>query len=453
MKSINIKLNLFVLKSVVLPLILKSVVLPLIIFTAAFLFFYTNVGNLQAQEVNQARQQGWFVGVSPFVMDVKLKKTSRITGEERTEVSELVSEDVGATSYHATVPNFASDDRHMNQFAGGSSALAVANTAIAAAISLCKEGKTPTTDIEPTDRRGNIGVGRDTIYLINYATTDNFTGDLDGLRQLLIDTTPTTIDSGATGQAAAAPLCRAFFESALSPSDPMTNTSEDTTKLPDKTTEETSKLKGTGISFGFNFEKYSLSFNQLQWSAGDDKLQAQVLLARYFLPYGFSVGGGLASAKLDTSFGSASGTAPALHFGYNRAITKNLQIQVGLFWLGLDLAVQDTQIINSTPTTTPTTTTTLPLTTGATFQRRAIVGLVRVGGNNNENDYNAIQGFALSGNTNPYDTRIVVTATIPSKAITTTTTSTTKTVSEQHHQTAEIKNPATISINFIWRFR
>ena len=73
---------------------------------------------------------------------------------------------------------------------------------------------------------------------------------------------------------------------------------------------KTQSLQGTGIEFGYDFEKYSLSFNQLQWSGGDDKLQAQMLLFRYFLPYALSVGGGFASAKLDTEFGSDSGTAP-----------------------------------------------------------------------------------------------------------------------------------------------
>ncbi len=399
------------------------------VFFVGLLFsLVAGVGNLQAQE----RQQGWFVGVSPFVMDVKLKKTSRRVGEERTQVSELVSEDVGvsdanAISYDANVPNFALNATHTNRFGDvQGNNLAVVNTAIGHAISLCQNGAIPTTDIG-------------TISLVSYDATESLTDDLS---QLLQNTTPTKTGLLPKG-------CKDFFDSELpDPSAPVTTVlPEYTEKIQDKTTEETSKLKGTGISFGFNFEKYSLSFNQLQWSAGDDKLQAQVLLARYFLPYGFSVGGGLASTKLGTVFGSASGTAPALHFGYNRAITKNLQVEVGLFWLGLDLAVADTQIINSAPTTTNTTST-LP-TTAPTIKRRAIVGLQRFGGEA-KNNYNALKG--TSGGT-PYDTRIVVTATIPSGVSTTTTTNTTKTVSGTHHQTAKIKNPATISINFIWRFR
>ncbi len=417
---------------------------------AVLVFSLVGVANsLQAQEGEQAGkqagQQGWFVGVSPFVMDVKLKKTSRITGEERTVESEVISEVVAATIYDATVPNFYSDaTSHRWRFGGNPDNdgnpdnLATVATAIGHAISLCQSGAIPTFTMPESGL-----FEAPTVSLVSYATTDNFTGDL---RQLLIDTPATTINiNSTTDQAAAVPLCKAFFESGLSTSDSMPRTvSDNTTPLPEETTEETSKLKGTGISFGFNFEKYSLSFNQLQWSAGDDKLQARVLLARYFLPYGLSVGGGLASAKLGTVFGSASGTAPALHFAYNRAITKNLQVEVGLFWLGLDLAVQDTQIIS-----TPTITTSAPITTvGATIQRRAILGLVRLGGTPSKN-YGAVENYSGSS---PYDTRIVVT-TIPSEVSTTTTTSTTKTVTREHHQTAEIKNPASISIKFIWRFR
>ncbi len=410
------------------------------VFFVGLLFsLVAGVGNLQAQE----REQGWFVGVSPFVMDVKLKKTSRITSEERTQVSELVTENVAATIYDATVPNFYLDNIHTGRF--GSAAhnrLAVANAATADAISLCQNGAIPI--ITEGDVVDGSTFDPDSIYLRSYDETTDLTS---GLSQLLIDTTPTTIDTGATGQAAAAPLCKAFFESGLSSSNSMPRTvSDDTTPLPEEITEETSNLKGTGISVGFNFEKYSLSFNQLQWSAGDDKLQAQVLLARYFLPYGLSVGGGLASAKLNTSFGSASGTAPALHFAYNYPVTKNLQIQVGLFWLGLDLAVQDTQIISAAPTTTTSALTT----TAPTLQRRAILGLQRSGGDDG-NNYFAIE---IDNPRTSYDTRIVVTATIPSGVSTTTTTTTTKTVSGgRRHRAAEIKNPATISINFIWRFR
>ena len=37
-------------------------------------------------------------------------------------------------------------------------------------------------------------------------------------------------------------------------------------------------------------------------------------------------------AKLDTSIGSASKTAPALHFGYQHNFTNNFSLEAGLLW-------------------------------------------------------------------------------------------------------------------------
>ena len=186
-------------------------------------------------------------------------------------------------------------------------------------------------------------------------------------------------------------------------------------------------MQGTGIEFGYDFEKYSLSFNQLQWSGGDDSLQTQMLLFRYFLPYALSVGGGFASAKLDTEFGSDSGTAPVFHFGYDYPITKNFQISLSYAWLGVNLAVQDTQSVTPTPTTT-------------SIQKRAVVGIRRTGGNS-DNNYQALN--ALDHGT-PYDTRIVVTATLPTE-VTVQETNTTI-------QSTEIKNLSTIKIGFRYSF-
>ena len=190
---------------------------------------------------------------------------------------------------------------------------------------------------------------------------------------------------------------------------------------------KTQSLQGTGIEFGYDFEKYSLSFNQLQWSGGDDKLQAQMLLFRYFLPYALSVGGGFASAKLDTEFGSDSGTAPVFHFGYDYPITKNFQISLSYAWLGINLAVQDTQSVTPIPSSS------------LSIQKRAVIGIYRSGGLG-DNDYFAAVGLY---NGNDFDTRIVVTATIPTEVTVQETTTTPST---------EIKNLSTIKIGFRYSF-
>ena len=319
----------------------------------------------------------------------------------------------GAIIYDATVPNFALDDTHLSQFytvteISLEDRLAVAIAAREDAIQLCREGAFPetTSDYEPL-----VGtVAPDTISLESYNETTDLTA---GLSQLLANTPPTAIGTSTSDQA----RCKAFFEADLPASS--TSTSDVGSK--------TQSLQGTGIEFGYDFEKYSLSFNQLQWSGGDDKLQAQMLLFRYFLPYALSVGGGFASAKLDTEFGSDSGTAPVFHFGYDYPITKNFQISLSYAWLGVSLAVQDTQSV--TPPTTP-----------SSIQKRAVIGITRIGGLKN-NDYDAIKAN-FSGT--DFDTRIVVTATLPTEA---TVQETTTTI-----QSTEIKNLSTIKIVFRYSF-
>ena len=358
-----------------------------------FLFVGWGANSLQAQE----RKTGWFVGVSPYAMDLNLEKTTK----QKSEISGTV-EDI---RYDATVPNFALDDTHLRQFLDSVVSvelhLVVANAALADAIYLCREGAIPVITIGDEH---HSNPDPDTISLISYDDTTNLTGSLS---QLLTNTPAT--ESGID-----AADCQTFFEADLS-----TSTSDVGSK--------TQSLQGTGIEFGYDFEKYSLSFNQLQWSGGDDKLQAQMLLFRYFLPYALSVGGGFASAKLDTEFGSDSGTAPVFHFGYDYPITKNFQISFSYAWLGVNLAVQDTQSVTPIPSSS------------LSIQKRAVIGITRIGGII-DNNYSAFVGLY---NGNDFDTRIVVTATIPTEVTVQETTTTPST---------EIKNLSTIKIGFRYSF-
>ena len=381
----------------------KKVISAILLFSLLLFFLLAGANSLQAQE----RKTGWFVGISPYAMDLNLEKTTRQTTRQTTNFSSTGGDIV----YDATVPNFALDATHLSQFytvteISLEDRLAVAIAAREDAIHLCREGAFPetTSDYEPM-----VGtVAPDTISLESYNETTDLTA---GLSQLLTNTPETTSGISAAD-------CKAFFEADLPA--PSTSTS-------DVESSKTQSLQGTGIEFGYDFEKYSLSFNQLQWSGGDDKLQAQMLLFRYFLPYALSVGGGFANAKLDTEFGSDSGTAPVFHFGYDYPITKNFQISLSYAWLGINLAVQDTQSV--TPPTTP-----------SSIQKRAVIGITRIGGLKN-NDYDAIKAN-FSGT--DFDTRIVVTATIPTEA---TVQETTTTI-----QSTEIKNLSTIRISFRYSF-
>ena len=75
--------------------------------------------------------------------------------------------------------------------------------------------------------------------------------------------------------------------------------------------------------------------------------------------------------------------------------------------------------------------------TTSSIQKRAVIGIQRFGGTSG-NDYTAIKAL-ISGT--PYDTRIVVTATIPTTVHETTTI-----------QSTEIKNLSTIKIVFRYSF-
>ena len=387
----------------------KKVISAILLFSLLLFSLLAGANSLQAQE----RKTGWFVGLSPYAMDLNLKKTTRQTTRQTTNFSSTG----GAIIYDATVPNFALDATHILRFsATGGDNLAVAIAARNDAIHLCREGAVPVITA------GDVHASNPDPDIISLDSYDETTDLTDGLSQLLENTPATTSDISVAD-------CKNFFAGLPDPStSPISTNTSDKESPKTQKISKTQSLQGTGIEFGYDFEKYSLSFNQLQWSGGDDKLQAQMLLFRYFLPYALSVGGGFASAKLDTEFGSDSGTAPVFHFGYDYPITKNFQISLSYAWLGVNLAVQDTQSV-----TTPLTPTT------SSIQKRAVIGIYRYGGLS-DNDYDASAGL-VSGNI--VDTRIVVTATIPTEA----TVQETTTI-----QSTEIKNLSTIKIGFRYSF-
>ena len=135
--------------------------------------------------------------------------------------------------------------------------------------------------------------------------------------------------------------CHNYFQGlAASFSPSLTGTFLDSTSLSFSTTSENTPLTGNGLQLGYNFEKFRVSLNSHLWSAGESKLDSQLLLLDYFLPYGLYAGGGFGTAKLDTSIGSASKTAPALHFGYQHNFTNNFSLEAGLLWFGASFSLE-----------------------------------------------------------------------------------------------------------------
>ena len=176
----------------------KKVISAILLFSLLLFFLLAGANSLQAQE----RKTGWFVGISPYAMDLNLEKTTRQTTRQTTNFSSTGGDIV----YDATVPNFALDATHLSQFytvteISLEDRLAVAIAAREDAIHLCREGAFPetTSDYEPM-----VGtVAPDTISLESYNETTDLTA---GLSQLLTNTPETTSGISAAD-------CKAFFAS------------------------------------------------------------------------------------------------------------------------------------------------------------------------------------------------------------------------------------------------
>ena len=179
-------------------------------------------------------------------------------------------------------------------------------------------------------------------------------------------------------------------------------------------------MSGTGIAFGYNLEKWGLSFSHYNLGAGDNKLQSQVLLADYFLPYGFSVGVGFASMKLDTAIGQISKTAPAIHLGlFSSSIWENLRLEAGYLLLNTELVVQQKQLSNP------------PQSTAINQEDYVVIGL-----------YEEHDKFPLLKSTNLGDRRIMVRQTQTGS----------RTVGTEGTTTIRVPAPAAVYLRFIYRF-
>ena len=290
--------------------------------------------NLQAQDAEDPRKKGFFVGIAPYTMGVTLEKEVKIA-----EVNDVV---IDSVEYDATFgPNLAEAFRTNNNFWIAARVFVIA---------LCKGNYTLIES--PTGTLANGATGDVFIPI-----TEDLQGFEHGVRGLLgilnirqfiaggdigFDNFPDeTGDLSFATEAqrrANAPLCKDYFDRQPTPGDPVTEKTEE-------------QMGGTGIAFGYNLEKWGLSFSHYNLGAGDNKLQSQVLLADYFLPYGFSVGVGFASMKLDTSIGTISKTAPAIHLGlFSSSIWENLRLEAGYLLLNAELVVQQKQ--QSNPQTT-----------------------------------------------------------------------------------------------------
>ena len=243
------------------------------------------------------------MGVSPYFLGAEIKTTT-----ENTTLTEIVTE--GTRNLITIDVAFTASTVNPAEGISGDNLLSYGYDAIAinAVRDVCEDGKYS---------------GANNYNAQNFDATSN--------------TEPAaTKSTGSTGRSACFNHFQglaAYFRS------PLTGTFVDSA-ISFSTTRENTPLTGNGLQFGYNFEKFRVSLHSHLWSAGENKLDSQLLLLDYFLPYGLYAGGGFGTAKLDTSIGSASKTAPALHFGYQHNFTNNFSLEAGLLWFGASFSLE-----------------------------------------------------------------------------------------------------------------
>ena len=277
---------------------------------------------------------------------------------------------------------------------------------------------------------------------------DGTTGDYYPRTFDVISNTMPTTTTGATDA-----CYNHFQELAASFSQSLTGVTEDSTSsLSFSTTSENTPLNGNGLQLGYNFEKFRVSLNSHLWSAGESKLDSQLLLLDYFLPYGLYAGGGFGTAKLDTSIGSASKTAPALHFGYQHNFTNNFSLEAGLLWFGASFSLEKSAAapeatISDIAIPDPDPIVSSPVLVGGyvNYSPSILTDIIYIGFLYNDNPLHTI--FSVG------DRRILVTGTVTPTYSETSESKTNETPPKLTKTTHEVEAPTSIFIRFVWKFR
>ncbi len=279
----------------------SKITLAILASLSCLLLLFAGVNNLQAQE---ARQQGWSIGVSPFYLGAKIKTTT-----ENTTLTEYIRKTSITTTFSAsTTDNVSSGETAGAEGLANGGALSYSSNydaiAIAAVVDICEDGSYSAGDYTNYQFDATSNPASSTATTDEAACFNHFQGIVASFSEFLAGT---VVDSSTTS---------------ISISN------------------ENTSLAGNGLQLGYDFEKFRVSFSLHQWSAGDNKLDSQIVLVDWHLPYGLYAGAGLAQAKLETNGGSDSKIAPAVHLGYKRNFSKNFSIEAGLLWVGAKLSVK-----------------------------------------------------------------------------------------------------------------
>ncbi len=375
----------------------NKITLAILFSLSCLLLLFAAANSLQAQ---QERQQGWSIGVSPFYLGAKIKTTTEnttLTGVGTTVTRTFVTADIEFSA--STTDNVPSDATAGAEFLGLNGVLLYGSNydtiAIDAVVDICEDGY--------YDGAGTY----------NAITTEG----------------PATVTT-----------CFNHFQDIAASFSDLTGTVVNSSNTSVSISNENTSLAGNGLQLGYGFEKFRLSFSLHQWSSGDDKMNSQIVLLDYFLPYGLYAGAGLAQTKLDTRIGSASEVAPAIHFGYRHSFTSSFSIEAGLLWLGTSLSIKQSAAAPEPPATLPS-----PITSSALIEGYIV-------NTDNSEVYFFDNRIGVASSPTSTDRRIliegIVTPTYTGEQQETLTPITVPTKT-----TIEVEAPASLFIRFIYRFR
>ncbi len=234
-----------------------------------------------------------------------------------------------------------------------------------------------------------------------------------------------------------------------------TTTPQTTASTP---TNESDKLSGIGLQFGFRWEKWRASLTHFTGKGGANELANTLVMADYFVNKDFFVGGGLASMKLTNSTNgstSESAISPAIQIGYKQNLTSNLSLNFGLtkYISGVSLK-NSTAPTNTSYISAPDLNLEGPTTSGSTTQKeetlifighREVQFELEGGGKKNYSVYRINESQDFRASVTQVKSRPVDFEKTIETGTETTTEETTETTTETD---AELKAPLVISISF-----
>ncbi len=326
-------------KSIKQQIIMKNTLLRRLgclgcIFTAILLF--SHFGSLQAQEAakNQSRKTGWFAGSSYRLSPVELEITqgTREVTFTDTKVDTRTEETVDV----AIKPNNIST-RYEIEIASSSDIKKTSNAALTdddndyfkeLGEKYCRTGAI-SGFAPPT----NPGVTADPY------PDEKWIGRTGGLNQI-------SAQLGCAIPEVTSGNFSTYFPNTTPNSLPPTTYSSSSSRIINNSTgadiqATSNKIGGQNIYFGYNFEKFRVTFSDSRWNSGAAKIQSQMVFADWFLPRNLYAGFGIARSHLATSFGSDSSIKPVITFGKRRRISQRLTVEIGFLYQQVELSVSN----------------------------------------------------------------------------------------------------------------